>query len=149
MGAPAEHAQPREDVVVVGVAAAQMPRPTTLERVTSVQDAPVVEPDEVAGAERRHDLESWVARHLGEDAQRLVRTRDVGVGHVGCAADRVERTEGQRLVGGAAVDDRADPTVFGVGGAVHEDPFERGERRVRVRVLRADRVDDGEAVGHP
>ena len=60
-GAPAEHPQAREHVVVVDVAPAQVTGAAhRIERIAAVQHHTVVEPDEVADPERVSDLEPWV-----------------------------------------------------------------------------------------
>ncbi len=94
----AQHAEAGVEVVVVGVAAAQVAGRRRCERVAAVEHPPVVEADEVAGPERVADLEARVAGDVGEDPQRLVGARDVGGRHVGRAANRVERAQGERLV---------------------------------------------------
>lgn len=98
VGAAAEHAQSRVDVVVIGEAAAEVPSATALEGVAAMQHSPVVESDEIARPERVPDLESRIACEAGEDAEGLVRPGDVGWRHVRGAPDRVERPQRERLV---------------------------------------------------
>src|SRR5215216_7810930 len=104
-----------------------MPRSGRLEGVASVQDPAVVEADQIAGPEGVDQLEPRIARDRGEHAQRLVGTWYVGVRHVRRRADRIEGAQREWLTLAAVIDQRADPAVLGVGGAIAEDPFERGE----------------------
>ena len=48
----AQDTQARVEVVVVGVTASQVAGAAALEAITAVQDASVVEPDQIAGPER-------------------------------------------------------------------------------------------------
>jgi hypothetical protein len=74
---------------MVGIAASQMACSVALERIATVQDAPIVEPDQVPRSERIGELEAGIARRLGEHAQRFVGPGYVVGRHVWGAADGV------------------------------------------------------------
>ncbi len=80
----AENAKTRVKIVMVGVAAAEVAIARTLERVAAMEDASVVETDEIARAERVADLEAFVPSDIGEDPERFVGAWDVGGVHERC-----------------------------------------------------------------
>ena len=92
------------DLVVVEVEAAQVAvaalGPGGLVAVAAMEDPAVVEADEVAGGERVAQVEPGVGGQVGEAAEGVVGPGQVGVVHVGEAADRVEGPDGQWATAG-------------------------------------------------
>ena len=94
---PVQDTEPGVDLVVIDVAAPQVPEPRrVVELVSPVEHPAIVEADEVTRLERVPDLEPGIGRQSREPPHGPVGTGHVGLVHVGEGSDRVERPDRQR-----------------------------------------------------